>query len=391
MSTSQSYSYAQLDEYIGHGDHIGTLMLSISLFAWFLTVAIEVNATLKAMRLVSALAVGSSTRTLQEDDKFHLLHITRSRQVFGLLIGVARLIIAGLMMAYGAFFLIYDISIDNLIMNAGSCSCYSCRSCRGRCPSLSSPAATSLGRHLATLSLAANPHPSNPSPRCPSPAAFPTPCRPHAVALEFVLTIDELIYDSCAPLRVRDLLGKFAPFTLKRREWQGMDRQALFTVVLVSVSLISVFATVVVPQQTILREARDAMCAGDVDFVYTVDGAGTVTWGYPDGVPQPILPLPLDRPVWTPLDPEKEYASFSDYVIDFVLQGAGRADLTSCPVSSCYNLSTAIPTPYLNGSPCCLARQTRSLSIITGKLSIYRKSLESTAEANIMCASAAPL
>ena len=119
VSTSQSGSYAQLDEYIGHGDHIGTLMLSISLFAWYLTVAIEVNNTFKSMRLLSALTVGSSTRTLQEDDKFHLLHVTWLRQMFGFTVGAARLVIAALMMAYGAFFLIYDISIDNLIMNAG--------------------------------------------------------------------------------------------------------------------------------------------------------------------------------------------------------------------------------------------------------------------------------
>ena len=127
------------------------------------------------------------------------------------------------------------------------------------------------------------------------------------------------------------------------------------------------------------------MCAGDVDFVYTIDGAGTVTWGYPDGVSRPILPLPAERPEWKPLDPATEYASFSDYAIDFVLRGAGRLDDTACPVSSCYNLSTAIPAPNQDATPCCLARQTRSLSIVTGKLSIYRKSIESTVEANAMC------
>ena len=29
-------------------------------------------------------------------------------------------------------------------------------------------------------------------------------------------------------------------------------------------------------------EARDALCAGDLDFVYTVDGLGVPAWTYPD-------------------------------------------------------------------------------------------------------------
>ena len=34
----------------------------------------------------------------------------------------------------------------------------------------------------------------------------------------------------------------------------------------------------------VLVNARDALCAGDTDFVYTVDGLGVLAWAYPSGV-----------------------------------------------------------------------------------------------------------
>ena len=38
------------------------------------------------------------------------------------------------------------------------------------------------------------------------------------------------------------------------------------------------------PQLTVLVGARDALCAGDLEFVFTRDGVGTFAWAYPDTV-----------------------------------------------------------------------------------------------------------
>ena len=38
------------------------------------------------------------------------------------------------------------------------------------------------------------------------------------------------------------------------------------------------------PQAQTLVRARDALCSGDVDFVYTRDGIGAFAWAYPDAV-----------------------------------------------------------------------------------------------------------
>ena len=45
----------------------------------------------------------------------------------------------------------------------------------------------------------------------------------------------------------------------------------------------SVFG-ILVPQKNVLIEARDALCAGDRDFVYAVGGLGSPAWGYPDAL-----------------------------------------------------------------------------------------------------------
>ena len=38
------------------------------------------------------------------------------------------------------------------------------------------------------------------------------------------------------------------------------------------------------PQIKTFVAARDALCAGDLDFVYATDGVGTVRFSYPSGV-----------------------------------------------------------------------------------------------------------
>ena len=40
---------------------------------------------------------------------------------------------------------------------------------------------------------------------------------------------------------------------------------------------------ILVPQKNVLMDAKDALCAGDVHFVYAVGGLGSPAWGYPHG------------------------------------------------------------------------------------------------------------
>ena len=53
------------------------------------------------------------------------------------------------------------------------------------------------------------------------------------------------------------------------------------------------------PQARVLVQARDALCAGDTDFVTTRDGLGAFAWSYPDGLaaePSTFATIPTGSP-----------------------------------------------------------------------------------------------
>ena len=109
----------------------------------------------------------------------------------------------------------------------------------------------------------------------------------NAVALEFVVSIDELIFEALAPRAAKARVEGLRP--LKRAEWSsrglgGVDGETLATNVFV-VALIAYFVVLELgPQTRILKNARDAICGGDQDFVFTTDGAGVPAWGFPETV-----------------------------------------------------------------------------------------------------------
>ena len=73
--------------------------------------------------------------------------------------------------------------------------------------------------------------------------------------------------------------------TPKMKAWMGVEFQTICTVG-GCVGLVAFFlAAVVVPQTYRIVEARDALCAGDRDFVIAEDGFGVPVWSYPVGAP----------------------------------------------------------------------------------------------------------
>ena len=90
----------------------------------------------------------------------------------------------------------------------------------------------------------------------------------NTVALEFVVSVDELIFESVVPIRVAKLIVDLRPVELPPvKEWKGLDAGA-FTTLLSSLIIIAVvFATLISPQVDVMVQARDALCSGDRDFV----------------------------------------------------------------------------------------------------------------------------
>lgn len=60
--------------------------------------------------------------------------------------------------------------------------------------------------------------------------------------------------------------------------WRGLDTRAALTIGTVAAVLGVVLGCILLPQRDLLVQARDALCAGDRDFVYTLDGLGSIAW-----------------------------------------------------------------------------------------------------------------
>ena len=108
---------------------------------------------------------------------------------------------------------------------------------------------------------------------------------PQVVALEFVISVDELIFEALAPQRVRRLFATARDLSVPHStSWRGLDRRSTFSFFAVVAVLAGFVAMQLMPQLTVLVGARDALCAGDLEFVFTRDGVGTFAWAYPDTV-----------------------------------------------------------------------------------------------------------
>ena len=101
----------------------------------------------------------------------------------------------------------------------------------------------------------------------------------NAVALEFVLNVDELIFISLAPLSLKYLvenakmLPKQAP-----PAWKGLELSTAINFVVVAGALGVFIQSVLLPQVDTLWRVVDAICGGEHGFVYSVDGAGLPVW-----------------------------------------------------------------------------------------------------------------
>ena len=198
------------------------------------------------------------------------------------------------------------------------------------------------------------------------------------VVLGFVMTIDELMYTALAPEPVKKACQQTTSFPIPKVPWW----RSVLTVTVVLTAMSSAMGVIVLPQTSILKDAFDALCAGDTQFVRTTDGVGTMVWGFPSFQQQDVSDVPLSsrRRKWIPILPydSPKPRTFGQFILDRVLEGNGRG---ACPRSLCYNDSTAIPSPLKVQADCCLARQTSAPDVLTGTFSVKTKATEPVSEA----------
>ena len=111
----------------------------------------------------------------------------------------------------------------------------------------------------------------------------------NAVALEFVINTDELLYEALAPSRAKCLLQNTTGFKLKPQPTvRGVDFRGVLTICFVISAMTWAVTAFMRDQLKVLWAVSDAICGGDTEFIFALDGIGSVAWGYPlsalDGV-----------------------------------------------------------------------------------------------------------
>ena len=146
-----SETYQEVDEYLGEDMPHGTLMLLLALIAWYCTISKEIHASMDAFHKVMALPRASSTTIVHHrSGQYEVVTLSCGRVVARCLVLLTRLVLSAFMTTQGTQFLVAEIGMGELLLNA--------------------------------------------------------------VALEFVLLTDELLYAALAPLRVKRVIKNMSGF-----------------------------------------------------------------------------------------------------------------------------------------------------------------------------------
>ena len=272
---------------------------------------------------------------IDEDGKLTLISLSRIRLTWLLTVQAVRLVVAGFLLYWGCLYIVFTFNVGNLMLNC--------------------------------------------------------------VALAFVISFDELIYEAFAPLSIQKLLREAASLRLPVRLSLGGEsaRSALTLVGSFAVVLYMIISQLD-PQITLMVRARDALCAGDTQFVYSVDGAGAVVWGYPDRVvnkpdfanhtysrnyPDGGVPNKT-RGAETKVfrtDPGTVTSGYTYVVLDALLRQQGRP-VWHCEPEECFDFQNK-QAPLPNRPDCCLAAKTRAYSIDSGRFSVRMRTGQSAVDA----------
>jgi len=231
QSGVQAGTYSELVAYLGEGDGFGTsdatgpLLCICALILWVLTVGQEFNSmanTLRCVLVLSASLGGYATSNIDLDieGKLKIKSLSMVRKLFCCAILVVRCVLCGFLAYCGCLWLVYTTDVTDLILNAA--------------------------------------------------------------ALEFIMSVDELIFSGLAPQQAQSVRSEAHPLKAPSRKkyFGGVDLYSIFMLALTS-SILGASISILVPHTSLLVQARDAICAGDQQFVMTRDGCGVPVWGYP--------------------------------------------------------------------------------------------------------------
>jgi len=193
----------------------GPVMCILSLMIWYLAIAKELGSIFNVVRAVVFLPTTTTQLDTEDEGTIRFKTMSMTHKLLILAFNFARFSIAIILLVTGSLYLAYTSSMEDLLLNA--------------------------------------------------------------VALEFIMTIDELIFEALAPDRLRDLVAATAPFQMRplRRRY-GLEVKAV-VILVASVSALSlVWATSIKSAISNLEQASEELCGGKLDFAYKTDALGMV-------------------------------------------------------------------------------------------------------------------
>lgn len=200
-------------------ESVGRIMCIVSLGIWWATVLQEAFSIFDMFESIRLLPRGRTVVSRTDNGyKLEAVSIMRWRLIVGMLFVRAGICVA--LLTCGTFFLAYTISLGDLLLNA--------------------------------------------------------------VALTIVLSLDELIFSTLAPISARVLVQSMAPLPKKpRTHCRGLDFKPVIALVFIVAAATVVNTSLLIPQIEILERARSAICGGNLDFVAGVDQYGLVVASNP--------------------------------------------------------------------------------------------------------------
>lgn len=123
-SATQAAYFKTLDMYLGPSDSalLGPLMCMCAVFMWFLTVSKEIQATWGFTRAIWRFPTSAKTElTVSADDPngdVVLCMLSRTRKLCCLFVFAVRLAIDLCLLWFGALYLVYTVSVNDLLLNA---------------------------------------------------------------------------------------------------------------------------------------------------------------------------------------------------------------------------------------------------------------------------------
>ena len=107
----------------------------------------------------------------------------------------------------------------------------------------------------------------------------------NTAALAFVMDLDELIHETFVPKMLQDLVGSFEELTIIRSKESSLLHRFIrapvgavsrFVAAVLLLATVMVFS--IIPQRDVLYDAGNALCGGELNFVYGLDKVDNMVW-----------------------------------------------------------------------------------------------------------------